>query len=108
MDKIELYSHENSELADFEALSRGYRQVYASKGNEVFLLHIYDIVRLKQDFETELESNGFFGIEPNIILVKEVTLNNIAYTLERLNRQSFFESLKSIEIGDVHLERLVI
>lgn len=107
MDNLVLYCHESSELAEFDALSRGYRQIFVSKGNQVYLVHIYDFIRIKQDFDTELDSNGFYGIEPNIILVSQVTTKNIVFTVENLNRQRFFEALKPIKIDILKLEKLL-
>jgi hypothetical protein len=62
---LKIYCDDNSELADFEASSRGYRSNIYVKVNprQIFQLHVSDITRLKQDFETEIESHGYFRIE---------------------------------------------
>lgn len=110
MDKnVTMYCLDNSELAEFEASSRGYRSdiyVKTISGN-IYHLHVYDIVRLQQDFETEIESYGFFGIEPNIILVKEVSMSSIRLTVEKLFKQKFFESLKPIENREIDVNTLL-
>lgn len=100
---VKIYCIDNSELADFEASSRGYRSdVYVkTTSNQLYQLHVYDLVRLQQDFETEIELHGYFGIEPNVILVKEVTFSNIKLTVEKLIGLRFFEYLKPIQPNEI-------
>jgi hypothetical protein len=100
MKDITIYCNESSELASFEALSRGYRQIYVSKGNDFFMLNVYDIIRLQQDFLVEIESSGFYGVEPNIVVVKEVTNKNVVFTVEQLYEQHYFDFLKPINPDD--------
>ena len=104
---VKIYCNDNSELAEFEASSRGYRSdIYVKViSGQIFQLHVYDIIRLKQDFETEIESHGFFGIEPNIILVKEVTILNIRLTVDKLTCQQFFDNLKPIHPDKFNIEK---
>lgn len=100
---IKIYCLDNSKLVELEAMNRGYRaDIYVKTiSGDIFHLHVYNIIRLKQDFETEIESYGFFGIEPNIILVEEVIMSNIILTIEKLFKQKFFESLKPIDDKEI-------
>jgi hypothetical protein len=93
---------DNSELAEFEASSRGYRgDIYVNIGGNYYNLAIYDIVRLQQDFEAEIQSYDFFSIEPNLIIVEEVTIVNIKKTIEKISRQKYFEKIKPIEKSEM-------
>lgn len=57
MSDIKIIYLDDSEHADYEALNKGYRNdVYVRVLNDVYSLHVYSIVRLKQDFETEVEA----------------------------------------------------
>ncbi len=108
MENIKIYFLDNSEIAEFEASSRGYRSdvfVKINHGN-IFHLHVYDIVRLRQDFETEVDSYGFFDIDSNIILVKEVVVDNIKLTIERLFKQKFFDRIKPINENEIDVTHL--
>jgi len=108
MGEVKVYSQDNSESANFDAVNRGYRSdIYVMKENIFFHVNVYDIVRLQQDFETEVKCYGFFGIDPNIIIVKEVSAKNIKLTIENLDRQKFFENLKPTNSMDFDVKSLV-
>jgi len=108
MQNVKIYFLNNSELSEVEALHKGYRgDVYVKTvPDNIYHLHVYDIIRLKQDFETEIEHYGFFEIEPNVILVKEVTSINIKQTVEKLFARKFFDSLKQIKDFEINLNTL--
>ena len=105
MDEIIVYFLEDTELAEYEAVSKGYRNdVYVSVSNTLYSIIVYDIVRLQQDFESELEQYGYYSIEPNLVLVKEVSKENIHLTVKALNEQNYFDNLKPVDknsIGDL-------
>lgn len=106
---IKIYCLDNSELTEFESSSRGYRSDIFVKTmtGDIYQLYVYDITRLKQDFETEIEVYGFFGIESNIILVKKVILSDIKLTIEKLFAQKFFDSLKPIEKNKIDIKKMI-
>ncbi len=98
MDELKIYFREDSELTEHEAIYKGYRNdVFVSISNQLFNVNVYDAVRLQQDFETELEEYGYFSIEPNLVLVKEVSKEQISVTIHKLFEQGFFNSLKPID-----------
>jgi hypothetical protein len=109
MNMVKIYCTDNSELAEFEASGKGYRSDIFVKTDSgaIYQVYIYDIVRLQQDFETEIESDGYFAIEPNLILVKEVVMSQIRFTIEKLIKQKFFDSLKPIDESEVDLNKLL-
>lgn len=106
---ISIFCSDNSDLAEFEASSKGYRSdiIVKTASGAFYQLHVYDIVRLKQDFDAELEAYGFFGIEPNLILVEEVVLSNIKVTVERLWAQKYFDQIKPIDKNELDIKELI-
>jgi hypothetical protein len=106
---VKIYCADNSELADFEASGKGYRSdIYVkTDSGAIYQVNIYDIVRLSQDFETEIESDGYFAIEPNLILVKDVVMSQIKFTIEKLVKQKFFDYLKPINESEVDVSKLL-
>lgn len=102
MSDINIYFSDDSELVEYESSSRGYRtDVYVEINNNIFNVRVYAMIRLQQDFESEIESYGFFAIEPNIILVKDANKEEIVSTIIKLNEQKYFEEIKSLENVDI-------
>lgn len=98
MDELKIIFLADSELDEFEAISKGYRNdVFINVSNKLFNVSVYDIVRLQQDFESELEEYGYFSIEPNLVLVKEVSKEQISLTVNKLFKQGYFDNLKPID-----------
>ena len=80
MSKLSIFYLDNSELKESDSIDRGYRSdIYICINNMFYNLNVYDIVRLKQDFETEYQSYGFFNIEPNVIIVNNVNTEAIKH-----------------------------
>ncbi|MFC9711765.1 hypothetical protein ACFTRD_26840 [Paenibacillus sp. NPDC056933] len=104
MDEIKVDFLEDTELAEYEAISKGYRNdVIVSVADTFYHVYVYNVVRLQQDFESELEDYGYYSIEPNLVLVKEVSRENIHLTVKALYEQKYFDSLKPIDksgVGD--------
>ncbi|MNN95858.1 hypothetical protein D3C81_2147390 [compost metagenome] len=65
--------------------------------NKLFNIKVYDIVRIQQDFELELETCGYYSVEPNLILVKEVSKEEIEFVVRKLYEQKYFESVKPVD-----------
>ena len=102
MQTIEIFFLDDSELAEFEAKNKGYRvDVYVKVDNIFFHVRVYDVFTLKQDFERELDSYGYYAIEPNLILVKDVNKAEIIETIKRLYEQKYFEGIKPVERIDI-------
>ncbi|WP_017692558.1 hypothetical protein [Paenibacillus sp. PAMC 26794] len=102
MDEIKVFFLEDTELAEYEAISKGYRNdVIVTVSDILYRVHVYDIVRLQQDFESELDNYGYYSIESNLVLVKEVSKENIQLTIKALYEQKYFENLKPIDKSSV-------
>ena len=85
---------EKTEIAEFEAINKGYRNDITVVINEKkYKLYITDMIRLHQDFDSETEDEGTFQNEPNMIIVKEVSNEEIEKTIEELFNQGFFDKL---------------
>ncbi|CQR55433.1 hypothetical protein [Paenibacillus riograndensis] len=98
MDNIKVFFLDDTELAEFEGNSKGYRNdVYVEVLNKLFNIKVYDIVRLQQDFELELETYGYYSVEPNLILGKEVSKEEIEFVVRKLYEQKYFESVKPVD-----------
>lgn len=84
----------NTEIAEYEAMNKGYRKdVIVIIDNKKYRLYITDIIRLHQDFDSEVEEGCMFQNEPNIIIVKEVTKEEIEKTIKNLVKEGFFDKL---------------
>jgi hypothetical protein len=104
VDNIVVYFVDDSELTEMESIHKGYRSdIYTNIGGKYFKLVAYDIARLKQDFESCLNENGYFDIEPNLILVREVSRKEIVLTIEKLNDDSFFDGIKAIDSDSISI-----
>ncbi len=93
-----IYLLDDSELALFEANQKGYRNdVYVRIKHNYYKVNIYSYVRIVQDFETEHAEYGYFSIDNNIVLVKEVTNEEIKSVLFNLIKQNYFADVKPID-----------
>lgn len=108
MNNFDIFCLDNSELSEFEAINKGYRSdIYVKSNEEFFHLNIYNITRLKQDFEFENEEYGFYANEPNLVIVKEVSIKEIEKVLLKISTQDFFEKLKPLSEDEVKDLKLI-
>ncbi|MBP3800967.1 MAG: hypothetical protein J6I85_02895 [Clostridia bacterium] len=85
---------DNTEIAESEAMNKGYRKdVIVIIDNRRYRLYITDMIRLHQDFDSEVEDGGIYQNEPNTIIVKEVTKEEIERTIKNLVKEGFFDNL---------------
>ncbi|ODM27850.1 hypothetical protein [Acetivibrio mesophilus] len=102
MNKMNIYFSEDSELAEYEAISKGYRTDIFVKIEDVFYnVRAYTMLRLQQDFESENEDYGYYTVDPNLILVKDANRSEIAFTIGKLYEQKYFEEIKPVEKVDI-------
>lgn len=79
--------------------NKGYRlDVYVGIDSDLFKINVYDIVRLQQDFESEIQNYVYYAVDPNLVIVKEVNQSEIILRLI-----SFIN--KTILTGSDHLMR---
>ena len=87
----------DTELAEFEALNKGYRNdVTVVIGEKQYKLYITSMIRLQQDFELGQEAYGYCLVEPNILLVNEVTKTEIEKIITKIYENKYFERLDNL------------
>ena len=100
-NNAEVYFGADDELSEYESVSRGWRQdVYVFADNEWFQLNVYEPVRLVQDFETEVETIGYYQIDSNMILVVSADKETIVSTILSLYSCGYFQEIKPTEAVD--------
>ena len=88
---LEIIYQDDTKLAEFEALNKGYRKdVIIKIGIKKYKVYITSMIRLQQDFETEFEDVGYYYSEPNMVIVKDVTKEEISKTINQLYECKFF------------------
>lgn len=92
--KLEVIFEDDTELAEFEALNKGYRgDVIVKIGNSSYKVYVISMVRLQQDFETEIRDSGYYLSEPNMIIVKNTTKKEIEDTIIQMFKWKYFEEI---------------
>jgi hypothetical protein len=103
---FEVYYVNGTQTAAAIAKDKGYRpDVYVKYNGQYFHLVVYDSVRLIQDFEDEIRDSGFFAIDPNLVLVKNVTSEEIHRCVEGLIKQKYFDEIKPVEAGSIDAQK---
>lgn len=89
-------TYENdTELAAIEARDRGFRPgVIVEKNGKKFKLFVISIDRLQRDVDREMQCSGYYLSEPNIVIVKDVTKEEIEKTVLHLSKNEYFEQLE--------------
>lgn len=106
MEQLKIYFLHDTELSEYEAIQKGYRvDVFVKVGNQYFNLRVFDIIRLQQEFESEIGSKGYYAVEPNLVLVKEANKKEIVNTIRNLYKQKYFEEIKPV--CEVNIEELI-
>lgn len=91
---FQIIYEDDTELADYEALNKGYRKdVIVVIGEKKYKLYVTSMVRLQQDFELEQENYGYYMPEPNTVFVKDVTKTEIEAVIAKLYQEKYFGRL---------------
>ena len=61
--------------------------------SNLYKLYIIEPIRLSQDFESEIIDYGYYQMEPNTIIVKKITRDEIEKVIDSLVKENFFEKL---------------
>ena len=100
---IEIFYEYGSERDSGEAEMRGYRvDIYVKVNNLYYNIVAYNLIRLVQDFNIEIKENGIYVQEPNLILVENVTTNEIINVIKNLYEYDYFKFLKGVEEKDIN------
>lgn len=94
---LEIIYEEDTDLAEYEALNKGYRSdIIVKIGNKKYKIYVVSMRRLQQDFETEQEDSGYYLSEPNTILVKETTKKEIEEIIFKMFDCRYFQRLDNM------------
>ncbi|MCL2401093.1 MAG: hypothetical protein FWC90_00475 [Oscillospiraceae bacterium] len=101
---VEIFFTEDSDLSEYEAINKGYRlDVFVKIHQNIYRVSVYTILRLQQDFETEvMEDIGFYRPDPNLVLVKNSNKDEIIRTINWLVKQEYFSHLKNSSSVDIN------
>ena len=92
---MEIFFCDNTERAIVEAQAKGYREdVIVYENGKKYKIAVYSMDRLYDDFTLEMMQYGYFQIPTNLIIVEEVTLDEIQKTIHKLQQCKFFEKIK--------------
>lgn len=91
-----IFEGEFDEREAAESRDRGYRShVWAELPNgDRFAVVFYDAARLQQDLQEEADTGNPFLAEPGLIVLPEVTRENMERAICRLAEEGYFESLR--------------
>ncbi len=87
------------EREQFEAASRGYLStaLVQQEDGTTYSVSFYDCVRLGQDLEYEVSAGRMWLADPGMIVLPEVTLENMSTAIRKLAVEGYFNSLRPIE-----------
>ena len=98
MGNIRIYFSVDTEFSEYEFTQKGYRiDVYAKVGEELFNIRVYTLVRLQQDFIRAWEICGEYMAEPNLVIVRDTSKDEIIRTVYSLFSHGFFKQIKPVE-----------
>jgi len=95
-----IFEGEFDEREAMECRDRGYRShvwVELAEGRR-YPVVFYDVTRLQQDLQEEMKSGDGFIAEPGLIVLPEVTLENMKKAVCRLAEEGFFEALRPTSV----------
>lgn len=94
---LEIIYEDDTELAEYEALHKGYRgDIIVKIGNKKYKIYITSMLRLQQDFATEQEDSGYYLSEPNTILVEETSKKEIEDIINKMYKCKYFQRLDNM------------
>ena len=93
-----VFAYEFDEQAAYEAEGRGYLShafVELCDGSR-YPVVFYDPVRLQQDLDDEVAAGNPFIAEPGMVVVPDVTLENMKKAVTKLFQEGFFSNFRPI------------
>ena len=91
----------DTEKDEFESYYKEYRgDIIVQKGEKKYKIYVTTMLRLQQDCVTEQAQNGFFRVEPNTVIVQEVTKDEIERVIKKLDGCRYFERLNHLGFAE--------
>jgi len=86
------------ERSQYEARDRGWvgTACVQTADGATYRVTFYDTVRLAQDLEYEVESGRMCIAEPGLIVLPEVTLENMETAIRSLAEDGYFDNLRPV------------
>ncbi|MCL2082463.1 MAG: hypothetical protein FWH04_04405 [Oscillospiraceae bacterium] len=103
MQKAEIFFSEDSELIEGDVILKGWRgDVFVRISDRIYKLEVITPGRLQDDFEYEMENEGHYLVEPNIVLVRETSKKEIINTINHLCEECYFNKIKELEAKNIN------
>jgi hypothetical protein len=97
-DPVLAFDFPFDERTQLEAKARGYSgHVKVRLGGRTYSVVFYDCVRLAQDLEYEVSTGRMCVADPGMIVLSEVTLENMETAVKALADEDYFNSLTCLE-----------
>ncbi|WP_437920661.1 hypothetical protein [Sphingobacterium sp. LRF_L2] len=107
MEEFKIFCLDDSEYMDFESFYKGYRiDVYVLLSNKYYQLSVYNPTRLIQDFDSDIEYQGYYNPDVNLVLVEDITPTTINFIVGKLHYRSYFTHIKPIELTEEEITEL--
>ena len=95
--KYKIIYEEDTELAAVEAKDRGYRcDVIVEIGEKKYKVCIMSMIRLQQEFKAERQYYGYYCADPNMLLVEDVTKEEIEKVIKAAFEEKYFDKLDNL------------
>jgi hypothetical protein len=92
-----LFSREFDDLEEYDATSRGCLDAKVQQQDgRTYPVTFYDCTRLVQDLEYEVSAGRMCIADPGMIVLPEVTLQNMLTAVRALTREGYFEHLRPL------------
>lgn len=93
---MKIIYEDDTQRAEVEAYYKEYRNdIIVEINGSKYRIYVTTMTRLIQDYETEIEAGEYYMMDPNIVIVKEVTKNTIEKTLEYQASRKYFDKLNN-------------
>lgn len=96
--KILVSNNDNSYLIEMKDKGH-YGDVFAQINNNYYKINIYDKTRLIQDYDTEVLDINSYVPDPNLLIVDEITNEEIIKVIKACYEMDYFEYLKPCKIN---------
>ena len=95
--KYKIIYEDDTELAEIEAKDRGYRcDVVVETDKKKYKVYITSMIRLQQDFDASQQYYGYYCADPNMLLVEDVTKEEIEKVIKAVFEEKYFEKLDKL------------
>ncbi len=97
---IQVYFDEDNEKINLYHKERDYRfGVIVVSNQKKYMVNIYGITRLNQEFQEACLNGEVFYIEPNLIIVSNVDKNSIIKSIVEIGKgYNFLSQLKEVDV----------